>query len=70
MEINDARHIEIFHTLEKIERMNKAIHFHRFATNAPDQTAIDQYQATKQQLTEQLVALLHDLDLHLEVTAA
>jgi hypothetical protein len=50
--------------------MNKAIHFHRFATNAPDQTAIDQYQATKQQLTEQLVALLHDLDLHLEVTAA
>ncbi len=29
MEIKDARYIEIFRTLEKIERLNKAIHFHR-----------------------------------------
>jgi hypothetical protein len=41
MEITDARQIEIFHTLEKIERMNKAVAFHKALDN-PDKLAIEQ----------------------------
>ncbi|MEN0002674.1 MAG: hypothetical protein AAF798_00975 [Bacteroidota bacterium] len=69
MEINDLRHIEIFHTLEKIERMNKAIHFHRLVDDQKDEIAIEQYRAVKKQLTEQLATLLQDLDVDLQVAA-
>ena len=33
MEIQEERQIQIFHTLEKIERMNKAIQFHQVQEN-------------------------------------
>jgi hypothetical protein len=39
MEIQDERMIEIFHTLEKIERMNKSTHFHQEQMK-PDKIAI------------------------------
>lgn len=68
MEIRDERMIEIFHTLEKIERMNKAIHLHQEQA-APDTLAIEQYQAIKQDLTQQLLNLLAELELNLELAA-
>lgn len=68
MEIHNERHIEIFHTLEKIERLNKAIHFHQVMENKDD-LAIEQYQELKAQLTQQLLKLLNGMDLNLEVAA-
>jgi hypothetical protein len=68
MEITDSRQIEIFHTLEKIERMNKAILFHK-ATQNPDSLALEQYEAMKAQLTQQLLGLLEQLDLRLKQAA-
>lgn len=68
MEIQDQRMIEIFYTLEKIERINKAIHFH-FEQITPDKLAIEQYQAIKQDLTRQLLNLLAELELNFEMAA-
>ncbi|MBK7873882.1 MAG: hypothetical protein IPJ74_26125 [Saprospiraceae bacterium] len=68
MEIRDERMIEIFHTLEKIERINNAIHFHQ-EQQKPDKLAIDQYQSLKSGLTQQLVELLAKLELNLEIAA-
>jgi hypothetical protein len=69
MEITDARQIEIFHTLEKIERMNKAVAFHKAIDN-PDKLAIEQYKQMKRQLSTQLVQLLAEMDLELKLVAA
>lgn len=68
MEIKDAVQIEIFHTLEKIERMNKAIAFHK-AIEGPDKLAIEQYLQIKEQLTRQLLQLLEEMDLKLQMAA-
>ncbi len=68
MEIHDVRQIEIFHTLEKIERMNKSIAFHRAIDN-PDKLAIEQYGQVKKQLVDQLLELLAEIDLKLQVAA-
>lgn len=65
MEIKDARYIEIFHTLEKIERLNKAIHFHKAMEEDVDELAIEQYSRMKAQLTEQFLQLLEEMDLRL-----
>ena len=70
MEIKDAKLIEIFHTLEKIEKMNKAILFHKAVEGEKDELAVEQYTRIKSELTEQLVQLLDDMDLHLKVAAA
>ena len=67
MEIKDARHIEIIHTLEKIERLNGDIHFHKAKEEKVDDLAIEQYERMKAQLTEQLIGLLAGFDLNLEV---
>ncbi len=68
MEITTKVQIEIFHTLEKIERMNKAISFHK-VINPPDEFAIEQYSEMKQQLTQQLIRLLANMDLRLQMAA-
>ena len=68
MEIQDKRMIEIFHTLEKIERINKAIHFHQEQA-ASDIIAIEQYQSIKSDLTQQLLNLSAELELNLELAA-
>lgn len=70
MEINDIRMIEIFHTLEKIERVNQAIQFHKTMKEKADELAIEQYSSVKSELTEQLLQLLEEMDLHLQVSAA
>lgn len=70
MEINDARHIEIFHTLEKIERLNRAIHVHQEVQADTDYLAIEQYERVKAQLVRQLLQLLNDMDVHLTEAAA
>lgn len=56
------------HTLEKIERMNKAIAFHK-ATNSPDLLAVEQYTSLKEQFTRQLLQLLSHLDMKLKMAA-
>ena len=68
MEITDSTQIEIFHTLEKIERMNKSIAFHK-TMKSPDQLAIEQYVRLKAQLTQQLLQLLANMDLKLQLAA-
>ncbi len=68
MEINDAHQIEIFHTLAKIERLNKAIAFHK-ATDNPDKLAIEQYYEVKKDLTESLLKLFEEMDLKLQMAA-
>jgi hypothetical protein len=68
MEITDSIQIEIFHTLEKIERMNKAIAYHK-AMNNPDLLAVEQYESLKEHLTRQLLQLLSNLDLKLQMAA-
>ena len=68
MELRDQRHIQIFHTLEKLERLNEAIQFHT-AQESIDQLAVEQYKEQKVQLTEDLVQLLREIDLSLEVAA-
>lgn len=67
MEIKDARHIEIFHTLGKLERLNGVIHFHKAMEEKVDDLAIEQYERMKAQLTEQLIGLLAGFGLNLEV---
>lgn len=68
MELNDKRQIEIFHTLEKIERMNKAIAFHKAMEN-PDKLALEQYEQLKKELTKQLLSLFKDMDIKLRMVA-
>lgn len=68
MELTNPRQIEIFHTLEKIERMNHAILFHK-ATQNPDLLAIEQYQEMKDKLVQQLLVLLAEMDLRLGLAA-
>lgn len=70
MEIKDALHIEIFHTLEKIERLNRAIHFHLAMEEGQDELAVAQYREQKTQLTAQLLELLEAMDLKLHIAAA
>lgn len=70
MEIKDVKLIEIFHTLEKIEAMNKAILFHQAVEEERDDLAIEQYAHVKAELTEQLLQLFDEMDLHLKVAAA
>ena len=70
MEIKDTKLIEIFHTLEKIEKMNKAVLFHRSIEGETDALAIEQYTRVRAELTEQLLHLMDEMDLHLKVAAA
>ena len=70
MEIKDVKLIEIIHTLEKIEEMNKAILFHQAIEEEKDDLAIEQYVRIKAELTEQLLQLFDEMDLHLKVAAA
>ena len=66
MEIHDVRQIAIIHTLEKIERMNKAIIFHK-AIESPDEMAIEQYHSVKKQLIQSLLDLFAEIDLKLQM---
>ena len=68
MEIHDEIQIEIFHTLEKIGRMNHAIAFHT-AQSEPSMISIEQYQELKHQMTSDLVALLAKVDVKLQLAA-
>jgi hypothetical protein len=68
MEIHDEIQIEIFHTLEKITRMNNAIAFHT-EQEAPSLMSIEQYQSLKLQMTNQLLELLAKVDVKLQVAA-
>lgn len=68
MEIRDEKMIEIFNTLEKIERINGTIHFHQ-AQATPDLLAIEQYLSIKNNLTQQLLELLASIELRLEIAA-
>lgn len=68
MEIKDEKMIEIFNTLEKIERVNNAIHFHQEQVT-PDLLAIEQYLSIKNNLTQQLLELLAGIELKLEIAA-
>lgn len=64
MEIQNELQIEIFHTLEKIERMNKAAAFHQTQPDV-DLLAIKQYLSIKKELTNQLLSLLAIMDVQL-----
>jgi hypothetical protein len=68
MEIHDEIQIEIFHTLEKISRMNNAIAFHA-TQDEPSLVSITQYQSIKSQMTNQLLELLAKIDVKLQVAA-
>lgn len=68
MELTNPLQIEIFHTLEKIERMNHAMLFHKAAQN-PDKLAIEQYEEMKNKLVNQLLELLAKMDLRLGIAA-
>ncbi len=68
MEITDSVQIEILNTLQKIERINKAIAFHK-AMDLPDALAIEQYKQVKEQLAKQLIGLLENIDVKLQMAA-
>jgi hypothetical protein len=68
MEIQDEVQIEIFYTLEKIERMNRATAFH-LRQEAIDEVAVMQYMKVKADLTKQLLALLATMDVRLQVAS-
>lgn len=57
MEINDELEIQIFHTLEQVKRMNKAIRRHQQA-DSPNGFMIEQFQEMKTHLTDELSSLL------------
>lgn len=69
MEIKEVLHVEILHTLEKIDSLNKAIRFHSTMEGNQDKLAIEQYEQQKANLTAQLLQLLKAMDLRLEVAA-
>lgn len=56
MEIHDELEIEIFHTLEKIRRTEEMIRTHVNA--GTEEIIINQYQALKTELSQQLAELL------------
>ncbi|CAG5011716.1 hypothetical protein DYBT9275_05008 [Dyadobacter sp. CECT 9275] len=56
MEIHDELEIEIFHTLEKIRRTEEMIRAHVNA--GTEEIIINQYQALKTELSQQLAELL------------
>ncbi|MGA0558425.1 hypothetical protein ACO2Q8_17320 [Larkinella sp. VNQ87] len=64
MEINDDLEIQIFHTLEHLRRVNQNLRQHLDAEQ-PSSLMIEQYQAMKQRLTEELQ---HLMSLATEVT--
>lgn len=68
MEVHNELLIEILTTLEKIERMNKAIEFHSEMED-PDLSAITQYQSVKNDLSKQLTGLLVRFGVKLELAA-
>lgn len=59
---------EIQHTLEAIGRVNAALVRHE-AQESPDTLAIEQYQALKTNLTQQLLALLAEMDVNVSLAA-
>ncbi len=59
---------EIQDTLDKIARVNAAITRHQ-AENEPDELALTQYADFKKQLTEDLLALLAEMDIRLSLAA-
>ncbi len=65
MEIQDEKMIEIFYTLENIQRVDKAIAFHTNQENA-DKFAIWQYQQIKNNFIMQLTTLLGGLGIPLQ----
>ncbi|MEO6284395.1 MAG: hypothetical protein ABIN80_00565 [Dyadobacter sp.] len=64
----DQLQSEIQNTLEKIARVNTSLARHE-AQDSPDQLAIEQYNDFKNQLTQQLLALLAEMDIRLNVAA-
>jgi hypothetical protein len=66
MEIQDEKMIEIFYTLENIQRMNKAILFHADSENV-DMFAINQYENLKNDFLNQLTILLNGLGVPLQI---
>jgi len=68
MKPEDERYIQIVQTLEKVERLNRAIEFHEQQEEV-DQLAVEQYRTVKAQLTEQLIDILRSLNLDLELAA-
>jgi hypothetical protein len=66
MEIQDEKMIEIFYTLENIQRMNKAILFHSDSENI-DTFAINQYENLKNDFLNQLATLLNGLGVPLQI---
>ncbi len=66
MEIQDEKIIEIFYTLENIQRMNKAILFHADSENV-DMFAINQYENLKNDFLNQLTILLNGLGMPLQI---
>jgi hypothetical protein len=66
MEIQDEKMIEIFYTLENIQRMNKAILFHSDSENI-DTFAINQYEHLKNDFLNQLATLLNGLGVPLQI---
>jgi len=68
MKPEDERYIQIVQTLEKVERLNRAIDFHEQQEEV-DQLAVEQYRTVKAQLTEQLIDILRSLNLDLELAA-
>jgi hypothetical protein len=68
MEIYDEIDIQIFHTLEKIKRINKHIHLHQNA-DEPDDFAIEQWQEIRNDLTRQLQEMLAKLQVTFPVAA-
>lgn len=68
MKLEDERYIQIVQTLEKVERLNRAIEFHEQQEEV-DQLAVEQYRTVKAQLTEQLIDILRSLNLDLELVA-
>jgi len=69
MELQDEMQIRIVRILEIIERMNKAIAFHK-SFEAPDDLAIEQYQEIKNQVTQELFELLAEMEVYPPVQAA
>lgn len=69
MEIHDEKYIQIFHTLEKFERINRQLHLHQNA-DEQDSLAIEQFQSLKDDLVHQLQLLLAELDVPIMTPAA
>ncbi|MES2730659.1 MAG: hypothetical protein V4714_02890 [Bacteroidota bacterium] len=62
MNIENPLLIEILTTLERIDRANKAIDFHKGQAD-PDGNSIQNYARLKEDFTQQLAQLLKHLDI-------